>query len=116
AAAAGERLSCHDPSIRRPWRCPPGRPALLPDLARRKLARVGLVQGLQHAGRARILRNVDLLVALSCIACQPVQCGLIPCCYETGTERRDGPCSTWIRCANRSGTGRTPRSPPPFRG
>src|SRR5437660_11103907 len=47
-------------------------------------ARLGLVQGLQHAGRTRRLRNVDLLVALSSIACQPVQCGLIPCCYVTG--------------------------------
>jgi len=59
-----------------PGGAPPGRPALLPDLARRNLARLGLVQGLQHAGRTRMLRNVDLLVALSSIACQPVQCGL----------------------------------------
>src|SRR5215510_4729451 len=61
-------------------------------------------------------RNFDLLVACASIACQPFQHGLIPCCYVTGTERRDRPCPTWTSRANRNGTGRTPRSPPPLRG
>ena len=51
-------------------------------------------KGLRPAERIRRTRNVDLLVAWSLIACQPFRCGLIPCCYTTGMERR---CRPYVR-------------------
>src|SRR6266568_8947213 len=40
-------------------------------------------EGWRSAGRTRRLRTIDLLVAWASIACQPVRCRLIPCCYVT---------------------------------
>ena len=124
--------SCHDPSVRRPWRRP-GSGCILADKSSGRCPRGGGVAGINprvaigsrrangcepapEAGVARVKRtmcslasrgcrlrdeprrlcNVDLLVALGAVRCQPFQCGLIPllCDGDRAETQTIGPTRT----------------------